>query len=112
MARSAGLLFHTGLLLGATLAAAGAALAQANAGGQINDGTFPPGYDCSKLEAPQTRLECETFEAHRTPQNDAVPPGTPAFPMPGQSNSMSGPYIGPNHGPADFLHGKRPANDR
>jgi len=112
MARKAHLLFHAGIAVAAAVIASTAALAQATAGGQINDGTFPPGFDCGKLEVPKTRLECQTFQAHRTPDNNVVPPGTPAFPMPGQSNSMSGPYIGPNPGPQDFLHGKRPANDR
>ena len=112
MARKASLFLHTGLIFAATLATAGAALAQADAGGQINDGTFPPGFDCGKLEAPKTRLECQTFQARRTPDNDVVPPGTPAIPMPGQSNSMSGPYIGPIPLPQDSVHGRRPANDR
>jgi len=105
-------LFHAGLMLGTFLFASGAALAQATAGGQINDGTFPPGFDCSKLEAPKTRLECQTFQARRTPDNDVVPPGTPAFPMPGESNSMSGPYVGPNPVPLDFPLGRRPASGR
>jgi len=111
MARTAHLLFQTGMTLAAVLLASGAALAQETAGAQINDGAFPPGFDCSTLEVPKTRLECQTFQADRTPQNDVVPPGTPAFPMPGQSNSMTGPYIGQNPRPRDFLHGKRPGND-
>jgi hypothetical protein len=95
------------------LLASGTALAQADAGGQINDGAFPPGFDCSKLETPKTQLECQTFQAHRTPDRDAVPPGTPAIPMPGESNSISGPYIGPdqdlapNRDSQDVLHGRR-----
>jgi hypothetical protein len=40
-----------------------------------------------------------------------VPPGTPAIAMPGQSNSTTGPYIGPNPGPQDFILGKRPASN-
>lgn len=106
------LLFHTGLTLTVALLASGTALAQAKAGGQMNDGVFPPGFDCSTLDAPNTRLECQTFQAHRTPDSDVVPPGTPAIAMPGQSNSTSGPYIdvGPNPGPQDFLPGKRPAS--
>jgi len=110
MTRSVGLPLHSGLMLAMILAAAGAAFTQAHAGGQINDGGFPPGYDCSKIEAPKTRLECQTFQARRTPEEDVVPPGTPAFPMPGQPNSMSGPYVGPNPGPQDSLRGKRPAS--
>lgn len=102
--------FHTGLTLAAILLASDAALAQANAGAQINDGAFPPGFDCSTLASPSARLECQTFQAHRTPDNNVVPPGTPAFPMPGRSNSTSGPYVGPNPGPQDFLPGKRPAH--
>jgi hypothetical protein len=109
MARGAGFRFHTGLMIAATLLAS-AALAQADAGGQINDGNFPPGFDCSTLDSPKTRLECQTFQANRTPNNDVVPPGTPAISMPGQSNSMAGPYIGPNPGPRDILRGKRPAH--
>lgn len=103
-------LFHTGLMLAAALFASRAALAQATAGGQINDGAFPPGFDCSKLEAPKTQLECQTFQAHRTPDNDVIPPGTPAIPMPGQSNSMTGPYVGPNPAPKDFTLGRRPGS--
>jgi len=111
MAHKAHLLFHAGLALAAAVVASTAALAQAKAGAQMNDGAFPPGFDCSKLETPKTRLECQTFETNRTPPQDVVPPGTPAFPMPGRSNSMNGPYISPNPGPQDFLHGKRPGND-
>jgi hypothetical protein len=110
MAERTHLLFRSGLILGAALLASGTALAQANAGGQINDGAFPPGFDCSTLEAPNTRLECQTFQAHRTPKNDVVPPGTPAFPMPGVSNSTTGPYLVPNPGPEDSVHGRRPGN--
>jgi hypothetical protein len=110
MARGADLLIHTGLTLALALLASSTAFAQANAGGQINDGAFPPGFDCNTLDAPKTRLECQTFQAHRTPPNDVVPPGTPAFPMPGESNSMTGPYIGSNPGPQDFLPGRRPAS--
>ncbi|MES1151276.1 MAG: hypothetical protein ABUL54_05225 [Dongia sp.] len=97
-------------MLAAALFASRAALAQATAGGQINDGAFPPGFDCSKLEAPKTQLECQTFQAHRTPDNDVIPPGTPAIPMPGQSNSMTGPYVGPNPAPKDFTLGRRPGS--
>lgn len=105
---------RAGLALASGLLASGVAVAQSSAGGQIDDGVFPPGFDCSKLEAPKTRLECQTFQAHRTPENDAVPPGTPAFPMPGESNSMNGPYLdlGPSPGPEDFVHGRRPASGR
>jgi len=78
MVRTVHLLFHTGMTLAAVLLASGAALAQETAGAQINDGAFPPDFDCS---TPKTRLECQTFQANRTPQNDVVPPGTPAFPM-------------------------------
>ncbi|HVY98942.1 MAG TPA: hypothetical protein VHA35_05540 [Dongiaceae bacterium] len=110
------LLFHAGLALAATLLAGGAALAQADAGAQINDGTFPADFDCSTLDAPRARLECRTFQSHRAPNdiapNDMMPPGTPAIPMPGRSNSMDGPYLGlgPNPGPRNFLHGRRPAH--
>jgi hypothetical protein len=108
MARSAVFTLNIGLTLIAALLASATAAAQA--AGQINDGNFPPGFDCSKLDSPATRLECQTFQAHRTPDNDVVPPGTPAISMPGQSNSTTGPYIGPNPGPQDFLPGKRPAH--
>lgn len=93
--------------------ASGPVWAQADAGGEINDGAFPPGFDCSKLETPKIRVECQTLQAHRAPERDAVPPGTPAIPMPGESNSMSGPYIGPdqdlgpNRDSQDILHGRR-----
>jgi hypothetical protein len=97
-------------MLATTLLASVAAVAQADAGGQVNDGNFPPGFDCSRLDLPKTRLECQTFQARRTPDNDVVPPGTPAISMPGQSNSMTGPYIGPNPGPQDFRLGKRRAH--
>jgi hypothetical protein len=106
--------FHTSLTLAAILLAGGAAFAQATAGGQIDDGNFPPGFDCSKLQAPKSRLECQTVQTQRSPQSrpDAVPPGTPAFPLPGQSNSLSGPYIAPNSEPMDPHYGRRPAAGR
>lgn len=92
----------------ATLVAS-AALAPANAGGQIDDANFPPGFDCGQLGSPKARLECQTFQSNRTSDNNVVPPGTPAIPMPGQSNSTSGPYLymGPNPGQQDFPPGKR-----
>ena len=101
--------YYAGLTLAAALLASGAAFGQ-KAGSQINDAPFPPGFDCGRLTSPKTQLECRTFQAHRTPDNDVVAPGTPAIPMPGQSNSMDGPYIGDNPGPQDFLPGKRPAH--
>jgi hypothetical protein len=110
MARSAVFPLNVGLALAAAFLASATALAQADAGGQINDGNFPPGFDCNTLESPKTRLECQTFQANRTPNNEVVPPGTPAISMPGTSNSTTGPYLGPNPGPHDFLPGKRPAH--
>ena len=94
-------------MLAATVFASGTAFAQANAGGQVSDTTFPPGFDCSSLDSAKTRLACQTTEANQAPD---VAPGTPAFAMPGQSNSTSGPYLGQNPGAQDLLPGRHPGN--
>ena len=81
------------------------AQAQSAKDGPSNDGAFPPGFDCNSLSAPKTKLECQTLQQNRTPDNDTVPPGTPAIPMPGAPNAESG-DVGPNPGPQDFTRGK------
>jgi hypothetical protein len=101
--------FHTVLTLTAALLASSTAFGQANAGGQINDAPYPPGFDCTSLGSAQSRVECQTFQARRTTDN-AVPPGTPAISMPGQSNSTSGPYLSATPGSQDYVLGKRPAH--
>jgi hypothetical protein len=78
-------------LVAATAVAAAAlvsfpALAQSAAGNVINDGAYPSGFDCGSLGTPAAKLECQTFESNRTP-NDTIPPGTPAIPMPGDPNT-------------------------
>lgn len=84
------------------------ALAQANAGGQINDGNYPPGFDCGTLGSPKAQLECRALQTSRSPDN-TVPPGTPAFPMPGEPNGTT--YSVPNLTPESPNAGRRPAHN-
>ena len=66
----------------------GVAAAQSTAGNAIDDGNYPPGFDCNSLGNTKARLDCQTVESNRTPDQDSVPPGTPAISMPGQPNAM------------------------
>jgi hypothetical protein len=90
------------------------AFAQSTAGNVIDDGNYPPGFDCSSLSTAKAKLDCETVESNRTPDNDAVPPGTPAIEMPGEPNVMPDPN---QHGASpnnytinNFIRGKGNSN--
>src|SRR5581483_10818041 len=74
-------------LLGAILLAVPAA-AQSTAGNVIDDGNYPTGFDCNSLGTAKAKLDCRTVQSNRTPDDDAVPPGTPAISMPGEPNVM------------------------
>jgi hypothetical protein len=94
------------------LGSIGSAVAQTAKDGQMNDGTFPPGFDCNSLSAPRTKLECQTFQQNRTPDNDAAPPGTPAISMPGAPNQApDNATPGSNPRPQNSTHGKSNAHN-
>ena len=107
-------------LLRTLIAVAGAmmfalqAAAQSTAGNVINDGSYPPGFDCNSLGSAKAKLDCQSSESNSTPDNDAPPPGTPAITMPGEPNSMqdSSQHGAPpnNYTINNFIRGKGNSN--
>jgi hypothetical protein len=82
----------TGVLCSVFISTASICAAQSEtpmeAPAQQSEGMYGPDFDCQSLAAAKAKLECNAYQ-HNLLKNPLTP-GTPAIPLPGMPNTITG----------------------